>query len=260
MNAEEYRVSHAEASIDSQYGVSVSVAQKKKTLLKFGRNAAVSNSVLTTIMTLPTGIVNETYVASNLITHFASATGADTQTLTIEGHTISGSNFTFSTQNVTLVGQTKTALTTPLARCTRMYNSNQNKATTLIGNVYVAEDVTFTAGVPASAVHCMISAGANQSTKASTTLSSSDYWLVMDFHAHNSEKTSGRIAVVLLEIREPGGVFRLIEDLSVSAGTTETIEFEEILVVPKNSDIRLRAIASSNGQEVGGTIQGYLAN
>ena len=324
----------AEALILDTYGDSVSVANKKKVLRKYGDSTQVQTTA-TTLMGNLTGVYNETYVEQNLITHIASSSASDTSIITVEGHTcgadvsvsgitqtagtatcttaaphgfavnewvnvvgageagyngivkvltvpltttftytvasgtatpatgtitVNSYNKTFVVQTVTLAGTTKTPLGTPLSRCNRMYNANQNRATTLIGNVYVAEDVTFSSGVPASAVHCMISAGKNQSTKASTTLSSSDYWLVLDFHGHSSEKTSGRIATVSLEVREPGGVFRLVEDLSVSAGTTEIVRFEEILVIPKNSDIRLRAIASSNGQEIGGTIQGYLAN
>ena len=167
---------------------------------------------------------------------------------------------TFVSQTVQLAGRTKTALTTPLARCTRMYITEQNKAFNAVGTIYCAEDVSFSAGVPASGVHCTIPAGKNQSRKASTTISKDDYYLLLDFHAHNQEKTSGRVANVELQIRKPGDVFRTIEDLTVNSGLTNKIEFEEIETVPKNSDIRLVAFASTNGLEIGGTFQGYLAS
>lgn len=328
------QIALAEARILDTYGDTVSVANKKKSLRKFGETTQCQTAS-TTLMGNLAGVYNETYVERNLITHIASSSASDTMIVSIEGHTagadvsvsgitqttgtatattgsahgfavnewvnIEGAgeagyngivkvlstpltttftytvatgtatpatgtittntyNKTFVVQTKTLQGQTKVALDTPISRASRVYVSSQNKASNAVGDIYVAEDVTFTAGVPASAVHCMIVAGGQQSKKGATTLSSSDYWLVLDFHAHNSEKTTGRLADVNLQIREPGGVFRTVEDLSVSAGNTVGIAFLETLIVIPNSEIRLVAQSSANGHTIGGTIQGYLAN
>lgn len=328
------RIRLAEARIFADYGVSVSVRNKNKTLRKFGLSTQVQTTN-TTLMDNLAGVYNETNVEQNLITHIASSSGSDTGVITVEGHTcgsdvsvsgitqaagtatattgsahgfavndwvtVRGANEagynglvkvltvpltttftysvaagtaspatgtiiansfdkTFSVQTVTLAGQTKTALSTPLARCTRMYLGEQNRATNLVGNVYVAQDVTFTAGVPASSVACMIPAGGNQSRKSSTTISSSDYWLINAIYGESAEKTSGRAATIELQVRRAGGVWRPVEDFSVSAGATESLEFPELLIIPSNADIRLVAAASSGGQDIGGSIAGYLAN
>ena len=253
----DYWINHALEVISNTYGDTASVYEKKKDLLKFGESSQVQTTK-TTLMGLPTGTYNETYVSDNLITHFASSSGSDTQSIVVEGHTISGGVFTFVTQTVTLAGQTKTALTTPLARCTRIYN---NGSTELVGTVYVAQDVTFTAGVPqtASAVHCIIEAGKQQSNKASTTISDQDYWIVTNFQSHWLEKGAG-YAEVHLEIRLNGKVFREYAHMSVGDGApVANNEFSPYLIVPANADVRLVATASAANKAVGGEIQGVLA-
>lgn len=244
--------------INSNYSVDVSIEQKAKSLLKFGESTQVQTTK-TTLMGLPTGTYNETYVSDNLITHIASSSGLDTVEVVVEGHTVDGSgNFTFVVQTVTLAGQTKTALTTPLARATRIYN---NGSTDLVGTVYVAEDVTFTAGVPqtASAVHCIIEAGKNNSNKTSTTISNDDYWILTGYEASWLEKGAG-FAEVHLEIRHKGKVFREYSHIPVSDGAPYGVHvFAPYIIVPANSDVRLVATASANGKHVGGEINGFLA-
>lgn len=254
----DYWLSHAMSVIEATYGDTVSVIKKDKDLLKFGESRQVQTTK-TTLMGLPTGTYNETYVSDNLITHFASSSGSDTENIVVEGHTIDGSgNFTFVTQEVTLAGQTKTALTTPLARCTRIYN---NGSTELVGTVYVAQDVTFTSGVPQvdSAVHCIIEAGKQNSNKSSTTISNNDYWILTGFEASWLEKGAG-FAEVHLEIRLKGKVFREVSHIPVSDGNPHGVQrFLPYVIVPANADVRLRAEASAAGKFVGGEIQGVLA-
>lgn len=331
----EYNIQHALDVIRNDYGIEVSVEEKAKDLLKFGRNQAVGTAGAT-IMTLAGSETNETYVNRNLITHFASGSTSDTEKIVVEGHTVgddvsvssitqdsgtatvttssahgfevnewvyieganeSGYNGivkvdtvpstttftyevasgtsspatgtitvnsqkkTFVSQTVTLAGQTKTALTTELARVTRAYVPSQNKATDLVGPIYIAEDVTFTSGVPQtdSAVHLIIRAGKNQSEKAATSLSDSDFWIVTSFRGSILEKGTTPTADVEFQIREVGGVFREREDVSASTGTAGVFPFGPYAIVPANADIRLFATASTNGTDVTGSIQGYLA-
>lgn len=244
--------------IYATYGDRVSVVDKKKSLLKFGRSSQVQTTN-STLMTLPTGTFNETYVSDNSITHMASGSTDDTtQTLTIEGHTISGNNLTFVVQTKALAGQTKTALTTPLARITRAYVSTGS--TNLTGPIYFAEDVTFTTGVPQtdSAVHMIIPAGKNQTEKASTSVSSTDYWIVTGVYGDVLSKTAA-FAIVSLETREIGKVFRERFVLSASNSTRGFERFDPYFIIPKNHDARLVASANANGTDVSGGIQGYLA-
>lgn len=334
IGTKDYWLEHAKQIILADYGDSVSVEEKNKDLLKFGFTDQVQTT-LTTIMELPSGTYNETYVYRNLITTFSSSSASDTQICRIEGHTVgsdvsvstltqtagtatcttgaahgyasndwvymeganeSGYNGivqitvtsttqftytvasgtaspatgtitatnqkkTFVVQDVTMNGQTQVTLGTALARATRAYIPSQNRATDMVGTGYIYETDTSTSGVPdtASKVHLILNNGANTSQKASTSISNTDYWIVTGFMAHNLTKQASWLDV-RLEVRTLGGVFREVEDISVSDGSSQGIFiFEPYLIVPKNSDIRLRATADTNGRDAAGSIQGVLA-
>jgi len=248
-------ITHAIQIIKADYGDTVSLEAKNKDLLKFGRNQTVQ-TIATTLMTLPSGIYNETYVSTNIITTISSTSVSDTQTLTLEGHTISGGLFTFVTQSVTLNGQNQVTLTTPLARANRLFN---NDTTDLVGTVYVYENDTSAAGVPTTAtgVHLMIVAGLNNSEKAATTVSNTDYYLITSFYGDCLEKVA-TFGVLRLELRLAGKVFRNVIDIASNDTNNGTHDFRPYLLIPKNSDIRLRASASANGKDFTGGFQGFL--
>lgn len=247
---------HAKRIIKKDFGDVVSLEAKDKDLLKFGRSTQIQTD-LTTIMTLPSGTYNETYVSDNTISVVSSSQVGDTTTLVVEGHTIdSDSNLTFVTQEITLNGQNQVSLTTPLARATRAYNSG---STDLTGDIYVYEDTNSAGGVPsnASKVHLMIAAGLNQSEKCSTSISNNDYWIVTKIYADILTKLSS-YAEVLFEIRRKGGVFREVASISASDAHNGVLEFKPYIIVPKNADTRLRAKADVNGRDVSGGIVGTL--
>jgi hypothetical protein len=246
---------HAKQVIFADDAVNVSLEAKNKDLLKFGRHTDVQTAS-TTLMTLPSGIYNETYVATNAINSIVSTDAGDTESVKVEGHTISGGDFTFVVQSVTLTGQTAASLGTALARCTRIYNDD---STELAGTVSVTETDTYTAGVPdtPAGVHCQIRAGEQQSEKAATTLSSVDYWVVTSFYVDMLEKTAASVDVDL-ELRLSGKVFRPVVDVSASESHRAQFDFQPYLIVPPNSDVRLRGRASANGKDVSGGIVGSL--
>lgn len=248
-------IEHAKRIIFADDGVHVSLEAKNKDLIKFGRSNQVQTTD-TTLMTLPSGTYNETYVSTNIITSLISTSASDTTTVVIEGHTISGTDLTFVSQTATLTGQTAVTLTTALARCTRIYASG---AVDLIGTISVCETDTYTAGVPdtPTGVHCQIRAGQNQSEKASTSLSSVDYWVITHARCDLLEKTATSIDVDL-EIRLPGKVFRPVGYMGASEGHDGVMEFRPYLIVKPNSDVRLRARASANGKSASGMIFGVL--
>lgn len=251
-----FDVQHSIDVIKSTYGDTVSVQEKKKDLLKFGRNKAVGTSD-STIMTLPSGEVHETYVESDLINSIISDDAGDTVEVGVEGHTKSGSDYTFVTQTATLTGTTVVALGTALTRVSRVYNNN---STDLVGNIYVTETDTYTAGVPdtATKVHLTVAAGHNQSEKAATTISSVDYWIVTSVYGDVLEKTAA-FANIELEIRLNGKAFRHQVNLAASNGHSHH-HFKPYLVVPKNADVRLVASADGANTDVSGGISGYLAS
>lgn len=251
------QLAYAMQVILNNFGDNVSIVTKSKFLIKFGKSSQVG-TVNTTIMTLPSGVLNETYISDNLITTISSSNVNDVEPIVIEGHTIDGNNdFIFSTQTATLDGQNKVTLTTPLARCTRMYANGSNN---LIGDIYAYQEDTITSGVPdtGSKVHCIIPSGVNNSLKASTTTSKNDYWIVTQFGATILEKNAS-FAEVALEIRQKGKTFRQSNIIGTSSGQQVVQYFDPYLIVPSNADVRLVAKGGGANIEVAGFIEGYLA-
>lgn len=252
-----FRIAHALREIKQTYGDNVSV--KSKSLLKFGENLLVGGDQAT-IMTLPGGVTEETYVSTNAIDTISSSDGGDDQPVVIEGHTIDGSgNLEFQAQTVTLEGQSKVTLPTPLARVTRIYNAG---ATNWAGSVYVYEDGAISDGAPTntSTVHLIGPAAENQSLKASTSISSVDYALITSIYASVNKKTQGG-AVIRLRIRNIDGVFRTVYKRGInSLGPDLNYEFDPCLIVPSNSDVIITAEADASSTPIAAGFNSYLAN
>lgn len=106
-----------------------------------------------------------------------------------------------------------------------------------------------------------IPAGLNQSEKASTSISSTDYWILTGMRGSVLEKTTNIFVDVILEVRLLGGVFRPREQVAVSSvGGTTSLLFKPYQIVPANADVRLRSRSSAAGTDVTGSIQGFLAS
>ena len=255
----DYWLQHAINTIKADYGDTVSVEAKNKDLLKFGRNRLIGTSKAL-IMTLPVGILNETYPTTNSITTISSSDASDTNDMTVEGHTVdvTGLIFTFVAQTPTLTGQGQVTLATPLARVSRTKTVG---AVDTVGRIYIYETDTTTAGVPDTdtKVHLIQEAGVNNSEKAATTISNADYYIVTSFYGDVLEK-SASFATVHLEVREAGRVFVNKVDIATTTGGGGRVhEFKPYLVVPKNADIRLRASADGASTDISGGIQGVMA-
>jgi len=231
------------AEILNTYGDIVTI--KPKTLFKYGRNLDLDVGIPETIW--GTG-GNETFVNTNTIDRVVSTDALDSETISIEGHTLSGSEFTFVVQDITLNGQTPVSLTTPLARCSRIANNN---GTDILGLVSVFDTTgTATLGVvtPASAIHCQIELGRNQSQKCQTTFSKSDYGFVTQVTGGPSSKTNALVEYDL-QIREVNKVWKTKFQWG-SSGSSVVINFAPYLIVPKNADVRIVGISNTNNTEV----------
>lgn len=253
----DYAVAHALSQIKNDYGVTAVV--KPKALLKFGRTNNADPDVKTTVATFQGSVVNETFATTNAIDRIISDDTGDGETVGIEGHTVSGGVFTFVTQTATLNGQTAVTLTTPMARATRVYNTD---STELAGNVYVYENVTTSSGVPDTAAntHLMIAAGEQQSEKASTTISDKDYWIITQVFGSVNRGNSANVDIGL-EVRESGGVFRPKVRWTIRSTGQNAIVLPVTphVIVPSNSDVRIVAISDSANTTVDAWANGYLA-
>ena len=252
--------------IESTYGDKVSLYEKGKSLLKFGRNSDMSLDTLETIWNLGGNEVYVPFDGTNPIDTVSSSSTSDTTTITIEGHTQSGTGtntqFTFVIQTAVLNGQNKVTLTTPLARVSRMY---VNADTALVGDVYVYEDGTITGGVPTdlTTAHITIkgSIGDTQSFKAATTFSNTDYFICTGGFVSVNRKQAGAVDFQL-QVRRVGGVFRPVARLSLNSAAQDTVQINLLpyAIVPKNADVRIVGTSNANGMEADASFEGWIAS
>jgi hypothetical protein len=220
------------AEVLNDYGDNVIV--KPKTLFKFGRNPDIDAGIYETVWlaggdeVLPTGNTIDTIVSDNV---------ADVYEIKVEGHIYVGTDLIFQVQTVTLNGTTPVLLPTPLARCTRMFNNN---GVDLVGEIIVTDSGT-------GLTHNTIAAGKNQSEKGQTAFSSTDYGFITQVAGGPSSKTAALVEFDL-QIRLPGKVFRTQFEFATS-GNSLNIQFSPYLIVPKNSDVRMRAKSNTNNTE-----------
>jgi hypothetical protein len=261
--------------IYATYGHIVSTNKKSKSLKKFGITRNADADTKTTIADFQGAVVNETFVTTNIIDHAISTSTSDTGIITVEGHTIDGDgNLTFVVQDVTLTGQTKAALPTPLARCTEAYVKNgtfASPAVDLQGIVSIYDDTggQSAGGVPtvAAATKCRIRGdlGENKSNKAATSPSSTDYWIVLESHFGIRRGSGGGAATVAdcdIEVKELGGVWRplgLEANLKTTVNVFEHIQTRPYIIIPPNSDIRAVVTADVNDTIAAARIEGVLA-
>lgn len=249
--------------IESTYGDRVSVFDKRKTLIKFGRNenAGTSTSVLMQFQGSETEIALPT---TNSIDYAVTTDANFTGTVAIEGHTIDGNNnLTFVVQTVTLTGRTKVPLTTPLARCSRIYIASADALASTTDKIFVFEDGNVTNGIPdtTSDIHILMDGKWGQSQKCQTSISSTDYWIITMSYGGVLRKTTAN-ADIALQIRKVGhGQWRTVFDIPVNSTGSSwyRISAPPCFIVPKNTDVRLVSSANTSGVEVTGGIAGYLA-
>lgn len=253
------RVLRAADEIRETWGDTIDVGARSKSMFKFGSNPDVSTA-LETVWSLAG---DETYVTANTIDKISSSSTADTEIIRVEGYTIAAGLLTFVSQDVTLVGQTETALTTDLARVTRAYNTG---ATALVGDVYIYVDDTVTAGVPQTAanIHAKIVIGDEQTQKCASSTAQDEYLLITNIHASVFKKTAATVADFHLEMREVAAaskVWRKKFSATAARGTPGSIiTFDPLFIIPKNHDWRVRVIASATATECYATVSGILAS
>lgn len=261
----DWRLAYAQQQIKDTYSDTVSIIKKLKPLSKFGTNEAVGTT-RATIMTLGAAITQETFVQVDTALSMSSSSTSDTlkSLVLYEGHTSSGSDLTFvpSQLNVELTGRTEAPLGISRTRSTRA-----RLDLPAIGDIYFYDSgAALTNGVPTdlTKVHMMIPAGDIQSQKASTAISSTDYYIITNWSAGVLEKTSA-FAQARIEIKPwttttdswyPITKWLAVSDANGSYGIGEGSPY---LIVPKNHDVRMTAIANTAGIGVVGGMEGFLA-
>jgi hypothetical protein len=215
----------------------------KKSVRVTGVNMATSVNGSVVMDVVGSAMTTVAYISTDGITHVSSSSANDTRTITVIGSTVSSGVFTHISQTVTLSGQTKVALGTPLARVNEAYANNLAGTP---GSVYFIEDSAVTNGVPDdnSKIHLIIPSTKTNSLKASYTTNDGDFLLITDLYASvlGSADSSARVE---LEIKEPNGVFRQRIVFSAGSRAINNMSISPFLIVPPNSDVRLIAYGST---------------
>lgn len=266
---------YIEDIIERSYGDRVDLTSKGKILNKFGLNETV-NGTWETVAEFQGSVVNETYVNTNIIDQISSSSASDNgKAFTIEGHTIDGEgNLYFAVQTVTLDGadgRTPVALSTPLARATRMYLAASgvfdSPQVEPVGTIYVYDNTDgHTLGVPntAAATKILLVPGEAQSEKCATTISYEDYWIIDMFGcAIGNSGGSAAYVTVQMEYRDikNGGVWRPLGRVYTLWADQPgiTLEYTVPEIVPPNHDWRVRARTNANTAQVYAEARGFLA-
>jgi hypothetical protein len=242
----------AKQEIFEQYSHTVSIGSKS--LLRFGRaqNLGTSETEVNDLNQ------NETVIAANLIDTVSSANDGDTQTIVVEGHTIGTDGFTYVKQTVTLNGQNKVALDTPLARCSNGFNFD---STVLAGKVYIYEDTAIVAGVPTdlTKVHNTLTVEDNDSVKASATTAKDEYLLITNYWASINKKQSAQCDL-RVKTKQFNKVFRTSGVASVSEGNGPLLfPLRPFQIVVPNMDVAITAKCSVTGVDLSVGFMGLYA-
>ena len=240
----DFRLAHAIRQIKDVYGDDVSIWEKAKSLSKFGRNPDIDIAVKETVWN--TGGI-ESRLKVNDIDEVVSTDALDSQSITIEGHTISGNDLTFVTQDVSLNGTTPVPLTTPLARCNRLINKSA---------INFAGDITVSDGA-ITYITVRGTEDENQSKKCATAISQSDYYMVTRLTGGIVGTISANVTFQF-QIAATSGTWRTVREFS-TIGFTD-LNLDPCIIVPPNHDIRIIAETDTNNTEVVASIEGYLAS
>jgi len=244
---------HAAAEILETYGHRVKIG--RKSLHKFGRNEDAGTSE-TEIVAFGSTPVRST---TNSIDTVSSSNATDTQTLRVEGCTIVGNVLTEVIQNVTLTGQTKKLLGTPLSRVTRI--ANVSNATATLGDVYAYEDTTISAGVPTdpATIGNKMTIEAQSTLLAGTSVGSTNYLILCNAYSYLGKKQSA-VANINLETNLVGFVPRTILQAGIGTYRNMDHDFFPFYIVRPNSDILITSLSDTLAVDITAGFSGFYAD
>jgi hypothetical protein len=187
----------------------------------------------------------------------SSSDAADTVPITVIGLDINGLEVT---QEVTLLGQAKATLATPLWRVYRMYNSSENLITgqgvELVGTVYCYEDTAIVLGVPTddNKVRAQILPSNNQTQMMIYTIPADavGYMLRGETGIQKGGNQVGSVTVQF-RVREFGGVFRVSKTVGlISEGNSYfSTERHPFQTIPPLTDIKATVTDMTGNNPIG---------
>lgn len=199
----------------------------------------------------------------NNIDSIISTSAADTQDVLVVGHTLSGGNLTRVFQTVTLTGQTRAALATPLYTCTDAYNAG---STNFAGAISIYDDANgqSAGGVPndPTDVANYLPIGDSESQTAVGATAFDEYLLLTKLRFGVDRQTTA-VVDFKLQIRTLTGVW-LPASTEVPVGSSSSayqeLTMDPVIIIPPNSLIAASGISSvSQDTQCSAAFSGYMA-
>lgn len=171
------------------------------------------------------------------IDSISSDNAADTIEMTVIGL---DTNYNEVTQTATLSGQTRVALTTPLLRVYRAYNSN---SVNFVGHVVVYVNTALTAGIPTdkTKIRAVINPTAQQTLMAVYTVPAGKTAYLKRVYASTAGGSKATNYISRLYTRSFGGVFRLqnIDSISSTATSIIVLDYFIPLRIEEKTDLEV---------------------
>lgn len=192
-----------------------------------------------------------TYLPS-ATTLFASSSSASDTAVTITATGLAG-DFEIIQSEVTLTGQTQVAFGTDFLRVFSVVNTS---GTPLVGDVYIAESDTLTAGVPDtdSKVKSFIPVGKEITKNGFITTPADRSLLVHNIRFGAGKGESGTFQA---KVRQEDGVFVIVTEIPVYQLFFEA-NITPPFVVPSKADIEFAFIPKNGGIPIGMNFDTYL--
>lgn len=199
-----------------------------------------------------------TFSTSAAIDSVSSDNAGDTQVIVVEGL---DENWIEVIQAVTLTGQTRSALETPLRRVYRAFNGNGSATS---GNVYIYENTALAGGIPidTSLVRAYISVAEQQTLMGVYTVPAGKTGYFLGFSASLSKTTAASAVIVTGKARPFEKIFRTqIRFALQSAGTSHVnVPSSSFSAFPEKTDFVASAFSSANNTGVSVTFDLLLVD
>lgn len=193
-----------------------------------------------------------TFLSTPSVLYASCSNASANQSMVVQGL---DANWHYQSVSVTLNGQNQVAIPGTWLRCNRVFN---NSATTLPGDVYIAEQDTLSAGVPttASKVQASVTAAYNQSLMAIYTIPGNKTGYLVAFHWSIAKDQTGTF---FLRTREFEKAFR-VRELYTTVGQVIDEAPPFWMELPPRTDIKMSALAAIANTPVSATFDILLVD
>jgi len=192
------------------------------------------------------------YSSTADIDSVSSSSAADTQAVTVIGL---DADYNEVTQEVTLNGQSRVALTTPLIRVYRAYNNN---GTEFVGHVFVFVNGALTGGVPDTNadIRAVVDPDNQQTLMCVYTVPAGKTGYLTRGYASTSGGSKLSAYVIKFFARDFGKVFRLqnVNSISDTGSSSIILDYFVPLKIEEKTDLEVRVQSIASPAAVGNAV------